>query len=214
MNNTNLRWLVLICSKLVEFASLSFEDLKFDLGKLFIVPYSLMVTLLLLLVHESVSPKKTYSHSRKEQTSEWLPFDISFRLGYPCPMNFNPADYFVNTLAIVPEEEEESKTRVKVRTLLRKGCFRYFNFSDFPQCYLDAPNYRIVDLSFLKWRIQGRDPPPPLLPYFWTKLRPRRAEKKILDTAPSPSHLRVKGLDDPSPPPPSPQNKNKNKNNQ
>lgn len=38
-----------------------------------------------------------------------------FRLGYPCPMNFNPADYFVNTLAIVPEEEEDSKNRVKVR---------------------------------------------------------------------------------------------------
>lgn len=31
-------------------------------------------------------------------------------------MNFNPADYFVNTLAIVPGEEEESKNRVKVRT--------------------------------------------------------------------------------------------------
>lgn len=31
-------------------------------------------------------------------------------------MNFNPADYFVNTLAIVPGEEEESTNRVKVRT--------------------------------------------------------------------------------------------------
>lgn len=66
-----------------------------------------------------------------------------FRLGYPCPMNFNPADYFVNTLAIVPGEEEESKNRVKVRTLLRRGCSRYCNFNEFPQCYLDAPNYRI-----------------------------------------------------------------------
>ena len=74
-------------------------------------------------------------------------------------MNFNPADYFVNTLAIVPGEEEESKTRVKVRTLLRKGCFRYYNSNDFPQCYLDAPNYRIVGLSYLQWRIQRRDPP-------------------------------------------------------
>lgn len=127
--------------------------------------------------------KKTYSHSRKEQTSERLPFDISFRLGYPCPMNFNPADYFVNTLAIVPGEEEESKTRVKVRTLLRKGCLRCYNFNDFLQYHLDAPNYRIVDLSFLQWRIQGRDTPPP---YFWSKLRPRRAEKKCSDTAPPP----------------------------
>lgn len=35
-------------------------------------------------------------------------------LGYPCPMNFNPADYFVHTLAIVPGDEENCKDRVKV----------------------------------------------------------------------------------------------------
>lgn len=29
-------------------------------------------------------------------------------------MNFNPADYFVHTLAIVPGEEERCKDRVKV----------------------------------------------------------------------------------------------------
>lgn len=34
-------------------------------------------------------------------------------LGYPCPMNFNPADYFVHTLAIVPGDEERCKERVK-----------------------------------------------------------------------------------------------------
>ncbi|RMX58452.1 hypothetical protein pdam_00022053 [Pocillopora damicornis] len=34
-------------------------------------------------------------------------------LGYPCPMNFNPADYFVHTLAIVPGDEEHCKERVK-----------------------------------------------------------------------------------------------------
>ncbi|XP_020625261.1 protein white-like [Orbicella faveolata] len=34
-------------------------------------------------------------------------------LGYPCPMNFNPADYFVHTLAIVPGDEENCKDRVK-----------------------------------------------------------------------------------------------------
>ncbi|XP_078378564.1 protein white-like isoform X2 [Oculina patagonica] len=34
-------------------------------------------------------------------------------LGYPCPVNFNPADYFVHTLAIVPGEEERCKDRVK-----------------------------------------------------------------------------------------------------
>ncbi|XP_073236643.1 protein white-like [Porites lutea] len=35
------------------------------------------------------------------------------RLGYPCPMNYNPADYFVQTLAIVPGEEEQCRDRVK-----------------------------------------------------------------------------------------------------
>lgn len=34
-------------------------------------------------------------------------------LGYPCPVNFNPADYFVHTLAIVPGDEENCKDRVK-----------------------------------------------------------------------------------------------------
>lgn len=29
-------------------------------------------------------------------------------------MNFNPADYFVHTLAIVPGDEENCKNRVKV----------------------------------------------------------------------------------------------------
>jgi len=44
--------------------------------------------------------------------------NISCRLGYPCPMNFNPADYFVHTLAIVPGEEDACKERVKVENVL------------------------------------------------------------------------------------------------
>ncbi len=39
---------------------------------------------------------------------------LNCSLGYPCPVNFNPADYFVHTLAIVPGEEERCKDRVKV----------------------------------------------------------------------------------------------------
>nr|XP_058944927.1 protein white-like [Pocillopora verrucosa] len=34
-------------------------------------------------------------------------------LGYPCPINFNPADHFIHTLAIVPGDEENCLTRVK-----------------------------------------------------------------------------------------------------
>lgn len=45
-------------------------------------------------------------------------FCLYCSLGYPCPMNFNPADYFVHTLAIVPGDEERCKDRVKVNVLL------------------------------------------------------------------------------------------------
>ena len=31
--------------------------------------------------------------------------------GLPCPTNYNPADYFIHTLATVPDEEAESKAR-------------------------------------------------------------------------------------------------------
>ncbi|KAL9966625.1 hypothetical protein ACROYT_G024728 [Oculina patagonica] len=34
-------------------------------------------------------------------------------LGYPCPINFNPADHFVHTLAIVPGDEENCRKRVQ-----------------------------------------------------------------------------------------------------
>ncbi|XP_046846390.1 protein white-like isoform X2 [Xenia sp. Carnegie-2017] len=35
------------------------------------------------------------------------------RINYPCPVNYNPADYFVYILAFIPEKEEESKERIK-----------------------------------------------------------------------------------------------------
>jgi len=38
-------------------------------------------------------------------------------LGYPCPLNFNPADHFVRTLAIKPGDEENCRKRVQVRKL-------------------------------------------------------------------------------------------------
>lgn len=38
--------------------------------------------------------------------------------GYPCPENFNPADHFIHTLAIVPGNQKECKQRVKVSVLL------------------------------------------------------------------------------------------------
>ena len=39
--------------------------------------------------------------------------DFFKSLGYPCPANYNPADFFIKTLAIMPWQKEECKERVK-----------------------------------------------------------------------------------------------------
>ncbi|KAJ8314084.1 hypothetical protein KUTeg_008645 [Tegillarca granosa] len=35
------------------------------------------------------------------------------RLGYNCPVNYNPADFFIMNLAVIPGREEECKTRIR-----------------------------------------------------------------------------------------------------
>ena len=65
------------------------------------------------------SQKLTMSQTNRQRTticdSYTKIFLISFpRIGYPCPVNYNPADYFVQILAFIPEKEEESKERIKV----------------------------------------------------------------------------------------------------
>ena len=37
-----------------------------------------------------------------------------FRNGFECPVNYNPADFYILTLAIIPGNEKEGKQRVKV----------------------------------------------------------------------------------------------------
>lgn len=41
-------------------------------------------------------------------------FDFVFRLDAPCPKNYNPADYFIQLLAIVPEKEAASRQAANV----------------------------------------------------------------------------------------------------
>ena len=36
-------------------------------------------------------------------------------MGYPCPINYNPADHYIQTLAIVPTRREECLANVEVR---------------------------------------------------------------------------------------------------
>ena len=38
-------------------------------------------------------------------------------LGYPCPENYNHADYYIHTLSIIPGKEDECRARVKVSTV-------------------------------------------------------------------------------------------------
>ena len=39
---------------------------------------------------------------------------LLYRVGYGCPLNHNPADYFIFTLAIVPGNEEACKKRTDI----------------------------------------------------------------------------------------------------
>ena len=39
--------------------------------------------------------------------------DISLRCGFPCPTNYNPADHYLQVLAVVPGQEEASHAKLK-----------------------------------------------------------------------------------------------------
>ena len=42
---------------------------------------------------------------------------IFYRQGYQCPVNYNPADYYIMTMAILPDQQQTCKQRVEVRCL-------------------------------------------------------------------------------------------------
>jgi hypothetical protein len=42
---------------------------------------------------------------------------IFYRQGYQCPVNYNPADYYIMTMAILPDQQKACKQRVEVRCL-------------------------------------------------------------------------------------------------
>lgn len=37
-----------------------------------------------------------------------------FSANFPCPKNFNPADHYIRTLAVIPGQEKECKKQIKV----------------------------------------------------------------------------------------------------
>lgn len=46
-----------------------------------------------------------------------LRFLIFYSNGHPSPDNYNPADHFILTLAIVPGKEKDCRAKVKVTTV-------------------------------------------------------------------------------------------------
>lgn len=44
-----------------------------------------------------------------------LNFLLFYSQGYPCPINYNPADHFILTLAMVPGQEQACRKKIKVR---------------------------------------------------------------------------------------------------
>ena len=38
---------------------------------------------------------------------------IYYSCGLPCPVNYNPVDHYVQTLAMVPGEEDQSRQRIE-----------------------------------------------------------------------------------------------------
>ena len=97
-------------------------------------------------------------------------------LGYPCPDNFNPADFFVRTLAIKPGNEENCRKRVKVGTAL----FFYTLYSHFKSLchgwllhFVHSASYRSVLPIKLWWMTMN----------FWWMTKSRFMSNKFVSQA-------------------------------
>ncbi len=44
--------------------------------------------------------------------SNWCKSVLPFRIGHPCPDDFNPSDHYIHKLSVLPKEEEESRERI------------------------------------------------------------------------------------------------------
>jgi len=54
-----------------------------------------------------IADGKTAFHGESSKAKEFFAHS-----NYPCPLDYNPADHFVNVLAVIPGKEEESKARI------------------------------------------------------------------------------------------------------
>ena len=71
-------------------------------------------------------------------------------INYPCPTNFNPADHYIFTLAIVPGEEEECRRRVDVSSSQACPPLPYAAVAD-----RDSPPESDVGVHFLKLNVHA-----------------------------------------------------------
>ena len=65
---------------------------------------------------------------------------IIFRIKFPCPYNFNPADHYIHILAITPGDEENSRENVE------KIC-NIYDSSDFGQKVLQEIKYQFEHVT-------------------------------------------------------------------
>ncbi|XP_065053013.1 protein white-like isoform X1 [Rhopilema esculentum] len=93
------------------------------------------------------------------KTQDALPFFSN--LGYVCPANYNPADFFISTLAIVPGREVECKERAKgiadsfeeYAAIHHSGQHHYHKGSD--EAKLEEQGYKVGffrQMSAVLWR--------------------------------------------------------------
>lgn len=46
---------------------------------------------------------------------------LFFRIGYACPIHFNPADFYIHTLAVTAGKEDQCKDKIEVLSLYYKS---------------------------------------------------------------------------------------------
>ncbi|XP_061185805.1 protein white-like [Saccostrea echinata] len=86
--------------------------------------------------------------------------DFFKRHGYPCPLNYNPADHFILTLAMVPGHEQTCHAKIhKLRSEFEKAKELQFYNSEYPSSHSSdgktLPRYQapfLKQLRHLLWR--------------------------------------------------------------
>jgi hypothetical protein len=66
-------------------------------------------------------------------------------LGYVCPRTYNPGDYYIQTLAIMPNEREKSLAKANVDLLNLFDRYKLFHIIEFSFCF--GSSIYVIDFS-------------------------------------------------------------------